>query len=148
MSHGIERRGKRIDAKRRECYQAAGRVETCEKQLLMIEARSRHDQLSQLHPASEEIAWRSGGNPHIYGVTADPQAIDDMIRNPGNHIRELSQPSAGRNLSGRIHEIRDRSKAGGNGKSVLSDDRPVVPATEHFDVDLAGMGANGDQSAA
>jgi hypothetical protein len=111
LNHGIGRRGKLIEAKRRRCYQAAGRVETCEKLLQMIEARSRHEQAAQLHLAAEEVAWRSGGNPHIYGVTADPQPIEDVIGNPGKHVRNLSLPSAERNLRSRIQEVRDRSKA-------------------------------------
>lgn len=148
MNHGIGRRGNQIDAKRRECYEAAGCVEACEKQLLMIEARSHHDQLSQLHLAAEEIAWRSGGNPHIYGVTADPQPIQDVLRNPDKHVRELSLPSAARNLRPRIQEIRGRSTAGRHPEPPLGGDRLVVSATEQFDIESAGMNANGDQAAA
>ena len=68
----IRERGRLIDATRGECYQAAGRVESCEMTLSMIDSRSRHEQLSQLHLAAEEIAWRDGGNLHICGVTTDP----------------------------------------------------------------------------
>jgi hypothetical protein len=148
MNHGIERRTKEIDAKRRECYRAAGRVETCEKQLQMIDARSRHDQLSQIHLAAEEIAWRSGGNPHIYGVTADPQPIQDVVRNPGKHVRNLTLPSAQRKLSSRIEGVRDRTTRSRLDESSKGGALPVVPATEPFSLDLAGVSTNGDHSPA
>jgi hypothetical protein len=147
INYGIERRGKGIDAKRRECYQAAARVETREKQLQMIEARSRREQLSQIHLAAEEVGWRSGGNPHIYGVAADPQPIDDVIRNPGKHVLDLSLPSAERNLRVRIQEIRDRTKAGPRRRTLPAEDGAVVHGVE-FDGDLARMGVNGEQFSA
>jgi hypothetical protein len=135
LNHGIDVRGKQIDAKRRECYRAAARVETCQKRFQMIEERSRHDQLVQLHLAAEEIAWRSGGNVHIYGVAADPKPIEDVIRKPGEHVRTLTLPSAQRNLDDRIRDIRNRLRNGRGTPDV--DPQPGRPEEGPPNLELA-----------
>jgi hypothetical protein len=136
LNHGIDARGKQIDAKRRECYRAAARVETCHKRFQMIEARSKHDQLAQLHLAAEEIAWRSGGNVHIYGVAADPDPIEDVIRKPGEHVRDLTLPSADRKLDGRIQDIRSRLTSESDTPDV-DPKPPDVPGEEPPNLELA-----------
>lgn len=107
MNDGISKQGRQIDAKRRECFKDAARVDTHQKQHQMIDARSRHEQFTQLHLTAEEIAWRGAGNPHIYGVTIDPTRIQDVINDPGKHVRDLTLPSVEDKLTERIRQIRE-----------------------------------------
>jgi len=136
LTSGISKLTKRIDAKRRECYGHAARVDRHEKQLSMIDARSRHEQLVQLHLAAEEIAWRGGGNPHIYGVTIEPSRIQDVVNDPSKHVRDLTLPSLEDKLTERIEAIRAATAAYG----TEDRDRREKSDEEH---DSNGVSVNG-----
>jgi hypothetical protein len=81
-------------------------------------------------------------------MTADPEPIQDVIRNPGKHARNLSLPSVERKLRNRIEEIRTRAKKDGEGNPTESEDIPVVPETDQFDLGRAGLSANGSHARA
>lgn len=108
INDGIKKRGKQIGAQRHESYHAAGRIDACNTELEMIEARSQSQRRAEIHAAAEEIAWRAGANAHIYGVTVEPSTIQDIIKDPGKHIDDLTLPALERTLIARIQEIRDR----------------------------------------
>lgn len=109
INTSISNLDKQIASKRRECFKLAGRVDSYQKQLQMIEARSLHDQLIQLHLAAEEVAWRGAANPHIYGIAKDPTHVQDVVTNPTNHVRSLRVPSLPDTLSQRIENIRNHT---------------------------------------
>jgi hypothetical protein len=135
MNDGISTLGKRIDAKRHASYKLAARVDAHQKHLHMIDARSRHDQLIQLHLAAQEVAWRGAANPHIYGVTVDPSRIQDVIGDPSKHVRDLTLPSLEDRLTGRIDEIRDAT--GSQRKKAVN--KPEAFSTEEEAASAVGV---------
>ena len=136
INHGIDQRVKKIDAKRRACYRAAGRVETCEKELEMIEARSPLDQLAQLHLAAEEIDSRGGGNAHVYGPATDPEPIQDVIgsRATTSATSRCHRPGGS---SDRIQEIRAASDTVREAEDVDREEATGVPVTEPFTIPIS-----------
>lgn len=143
MNHGISKQGKQIDAKRRECYKDAARVDTHQKQLQMIDVRSRHEQLVQYHLTAEEIAWHGIGNPHIHGVTIDPTRIQDVINDPGKHVRDLTLPSLEDKLTAQIREIREsttpnREQRPNESEPPDAEEHAEMPADSEPDEQSAG----------
>ena len=95
-----------INATRRECFHGAALVDGYRTRLRAIEACNEEEQLTQLHLAAEEIAFRRAANPHIYGVATEPARVQNVIVSPKNYVRRLRVPAIPDELTQRIEEIR------------------------------------------
>jgi hypothetical protein len=129
----IDATRKKIEAKRLEAFKHAATIDTCGKELAMIESRNDEEQVEQIQLGLAHIADGKANNHHVYGVLADPDPIHNLVTNPASHIRPVTIPGMIGTLNGRFDAIRTATQASQAG----AESQPAIEP-EHTEANETG----------